>query len=126
MRRLQLKEGRVFWRAQLGYEYREERRDDEVFEVECAFSPERMKPLPDKAYDGRANSKGMIPCLYLATRKETALCEVRPWIGSYVSVGQFKILRDIELIDCTRGHKKAPFYFEEPEPQKGRGPSGPI
>jgi hypothetical protein len=75
-----------------------------------------MKPLPDKAYDGRANPKG-IPCLYLANRKETAVSEVRPWIGSYVSVGQFKILRDVELIDCTRGHKSAPMYFlfENPE-----------
>ena len=78
-----------------------------------------MKPLPDKAYDGRANPKG-IPCLYLATRKETALSEVRPWIGSYVSVGQFKILRDVELIDCSRGHKDSSLHFwlqeQEPEP----------
>jgi hypothetical protein len=89
-----------------------------VFEIECAYSPEIMKPLPDKAYDGRANPKG-IPCLYFATRKETALSEVRPWIGSYVSVGQFKILRDVELIDCSRGHKDTSlhFWFQEQEPE---------
>ena len=78
-RKVVMKEGFVLWRAQLGHEYREEKQGDEVFEIECAYSPERMKPLPDKAYDGRANPKG-IPCLYLATRKETALSEVRPWI----------------------------------------------
>lgn len=114
-RKVVMKEGVVLWRAQLGNEYRDQPQDGEVFEIECAYSPARMKPLPDKAYDGRANPRG-IPCLYLATRKETALSEVRPWIGSYVSVGQFKILRDVKLIDCTRGHKSFPIYFEEPEP----------
>ena len=58
-----MKEGFVLWRAQLGHEYREEKQGDEVFEIEAAYSPARMKPLPDKAYDGRANPKG-IPCLY--------------------------------------------------------------
>ena len=78
--------------------------EDGVYQVECAYSPERMKPLPDKACDGRANPKG-IPCLYLANRKDTAVSEVRPWIGSYVSVGQFKLLRNVDLIYCSRGYK---------------------
>jgi RES domain len=103
-RKVVMKEGFVLWRAQLGHDYRDEHQDGAVFEVPCAYPRTRMKPLPDKAYDGRANPKG-IPCLYLATEKETALSEVRPWIGSYVSVGQFQILRNIDLIDC---------YFEEP------------
>jgi hypothetical protein len=117
-RKVVMKEGFVLWRAQLGHEYREEKQGDEVFEIEAAYSPARMKPLRDKAYDGRANPKG-IPCLYLATAKETALSEVRPWIGSYVSVGQFKILRDVELIDCSRGHKDSSlhFWFQEQEPE---------
>ena len=62
-RKVVMKEGFVLWRAQLGHEYREEKQGDEVFEIEAAYSPARMKPLPDKAYDGRANPKG-IPCLY--------------------------------------------------------------
>jgi hypothetical protein len=105
-RKFTLKEGSILWRARLGHGYRDEQHDDDVFRVECAYSPDQMKPLPDKAYDGRANPKG-IPCLYLANRKETAVSEVRPWIGSYVSVGQFKTLRDVELIDCSKGHKSA-------------------
>jgi hypothetical protein len=60
-----------------------------------------MKPLPEKATDGRANPRG-IPCLYLASQKETATLEVRPLIGSYVSVGQFEVLRDIRVVDCSR------------------------
>jgi hypothetical protein len=120
-RKLSLKKGANLWRAQLGHDWRDEGQGDETFEVQCAHSPERMKPLPDKAYDGRANPKG-IPCLYLANSKETAMSEVRPWVGSYVSVGQFKILRDQQLIDCSRTHKAGsfllsfPFGEREPEP----------
>jgi hypothetical protein len=47
------------------------------------------------------------------------MSEVRPWIGSYVSVGQFKLLRDIEIIDCARNHaNNLPYYFKEPAPKK--------
>jgi hypothetical protein len=119
-RKIALKGGACLWRAQLGHDWREERQEDDTFEVQCAYSPERMKPFSDKAYDGRANPKG-IPCLYLANSKETAMSEVRPWVGSYVSVGQFKVLRDQQLIDCSRAHKAESFLlsfpFEEREPQ---------
>lgn len=115
-RKVLLKEGTILWRARVGHGYKTEGEGDHTFEVEAAYLPEDMKPLPDKAYDGRANPKG-IPCLYLATRKETAVSEVRPWIGSYVSVGQFKILRDVELIDCSRGHESPPNYFLLGDPQ---------
>ena len=111
-----VKEGRIFWRAQLGHEWREEG-DEEKFDVPCAFSTSRMKPLRDRATDGRANAKG-IPCLYLASRETTAVSEVRPWIGSYVSLAQFKLLRSIKLIDCSWGHGKSNFYFGEPAPEE--------
>jgi RES domain len=73
-----------------------------------------MKPLRHRASEGRANPKG-IPCLYLATTEKTAILEVRPWIGSYVSAGQFKLLRDCTLIDCSKTHRGFPIYFEEPD-----------
>jgi hypothetical protein len=72
-----------------------------------------MKPLRDRASEGRANPKG-IPYLYLATREKTAILEVRPWIGSYVSVGQFKLRGDCLLVDCSRYPGEVPFYFKEP------------
>lgn len=90
----------ILWRAQLGHDWREEAQGQETFEVPAAHPPARMKPLPEKATDGRANPRG-IACLYLATKKETAALEVRPLIGSYVSVGQFKVLRDIRLVNCS-------------------------
>ncbi len=85
-RKVILKEQLIFWRAQLGCRLRKEGQGDEVFEPpEYPHSPHRMKPLRDRASEGRANPKG-IPYLYLATKEETAISEVRPWIGSFISL----------------------------------------
>jgi hypothetical protein len=117
-RKVTLKSGNIFWRAQLGNACSKQVHDGEPHEFPCAHPAARMKPLRNQASEGRANSKG-IPCLYLATRKETAMSEVRPWIGSYVSVGQFKLLRDIDIVDYSRNHAKlVPYYDEEPSPKK--------
>jgi hypothetical protein len=59
-----------------------------------------MKPLPDRAAEGRVNPKGL-PCLYLSTDRETAMTETRPWIGSLVSVAQFVMCRDLTVVDCS-------------------------
>jgi hypothetical protein len=116
-RRVTLKEGSIFWRAQLGHDWREHRQGEEVFEVECALPSDRMKPLRNRALEGRVNPKG-IPYLYLSTTKESAMSEVRPWIGSYVSVGQFELLKNLEIIDCSRDHAGLHIYFEEPSPEE--------
>ena len=115
-----LKKGSIFWRAQLGYSWRQEGEGDGAFEVECALGPLRMKPLRDRASEGRANPKG-IPCLYLATTKETAAAEVRPWIGSYFSVAQFETDRRLHIIDCSHNYGHPSYYFSfERKPQLSR------
>lgn len=108
-RRVNLPEGRLFWRAQVGYDWRPigDGVDDEI---PCAHPRDRMKPLLDRASDGRANPRG-IPCLYLATTKEAAISEVRPWIGSYVSCGQFRTTRRLTVIDCARRPNANPLFF---------------
>jgi hypothetical protein len=113
-----LKLGQLFWRAQLGCDWEKIQGDEDTFDVPREYPPARMKPLADRASEGRANPKG-IPCLYLASNKETAMSEVRPWIGSYITVGQFKLLRDNEVIDCSRTHPAygIPFHDDEPEPE---------
>ncbi len=70
----------------------------------CPFDSERMKPLKDTASEGRANPEG-ISYMYLSTDKDTAMAEVRPWVGSSISVAQFKLLKKIKLINCTSEHK---------------------
>ena len=105
-----VKKDSIFWRAQLGHEWQKEGEEPETYDVERALPPERMKPCPDHAPEGRANPKG-IPCLYLATKKETAVSEVRPWIGSYVSLGQFETVRRLTVIDCSYNHGDPLFHF---------------
>jgi hypothetical protein len=76
-----------------------------------------MTPPADRALEGRVNPKG-IPCLYLATTKEAAMSEVRPWIGSYVSVAQFRTERNLKIIDCSVYHAKGfQFFWKEPPPR---------
>lgn len=104
--------GFKLWRAQLGHGWRREDAIDG--EVPCAYGTDRMKPLPDRAYEGRANPHG-IPCLYLATDEDTAMSEVRPWAGAYVSLGLFQTTRDLRLVDCSVNHGNQIFYLREPD-----------
>lgn len=101
--------GTVFWRAQLGHGWRPRDRGDKLLgDVPAPHSPERMKPLSGRSPEGRTNSKG-IPCLYLATERDTALAEVRPWMGASISVGHFKTLRELHIVNCTTKFRGAQF-----------------
>lgn len=121
-------EGTVLWRAQAGYVMRTEIDTDEndnvmaESQVPAPFSIARMFPKPDCAYEGRVNPKG-IPSLYLSTDMNTAMAEVRPWIGSYVSVGEFVTLRDLVVVDCTLDKNR--FLFLEELTLKGKEPKPP-
>ena len=48
----------------------------------------------------------------------TAMAEVRPWIGSYISIAQFKLLKNVRIINCTSEDKGTMIYLNEPEPEK--------
>lgn len=111
-RKSNISKGRGFWRAQAGHSWRHiEEIDDEI---PSAYPPERMKPLRDRAMEGRANSKG-IPMLYLCSNKDAAMSEIRPWIGSMISLGRFVTTKDLTLVDCSRhSAEKQEFMFERP------------
>lgn len=115
-RKREFSEGQIFWRAQEGHGLDTIKQEGNEFEVPGPHSKDRMLPRPYVATEGRANPKG-IPYLYLATDEKTAMAEVRPTVGSYMSVGQFKTLRPITLLDCSVGHKSGfKLYFKEPDP----------
>ena len=98
-----LEEGTILWRSQLGHDWREEGEGDAAFEVPCAYPPSRMTPFPGSSLRRPRETREGFPCLYLADRKITAIAEVRPWMGAYVSVAQFKVLRPLRIIDCACG-----------------------
>lgn len=96
-----LEKGVHLYRAQLGFSWREEEIAPDVFEeVPCAHNAQRMIPDPNLVGEGRVNAKG-IACLYLSTKETTAALEVRPLIGSHVSIGVFRIKRDLRIVDCS-------------------------
>lgn len=121
-RELVIPEGQCVWRAQNGHSWKplyqhdpDTDEDIHVDDIPCPFPHARMKPLEDSASDGRANSKG-IPCLYVATNKETAMSEVRPWLGAIVSLGVFKTTKELKILDFSveQGTSNLHFYFTEP------------
>ena len=123
-----LEAGSILYRAQLGYEWESHPVDPndpagECIEVPGAFSPERMKPLKDSAREGRVNPKG-IPCLYMADEANTAMAETRPWLGSHVSLAQFKVLASLQIMNLPEPKLYfgpiflSPPYFREPDAPK--------
>ena len=98
-----IRKGQRYWRAQPGSALRPpDNGGGQIVDYCCVpHLPERMKPLPEKAREGRVNSRG-IPCLYLATDETTAISEVRPWVGSYVTVAEFETCKPLTLVDCSR------------------------
>ena len=101
-----ISKGSTLFRAQHGIVFHE---DDDGVDI-LALGSERMKPLSDRAKEGRSNPAG-IPVLYLATSEQTAISEVRPWIGSELSVAQFKIKRDLKIIDLGLGHGQTSLQY---------------
>ena len=101
----EIRKGAGLFRAQLGVDWVAREDDDgtPLGKDVYGFGADRMKPLPDRAPEGRANPVG-ISMLYLATTVQTAISEVRSWIGAEVSVAQFEILRDLKTIDLSVGH----------------------
>ena len=112
-REVTLEKGYSFFRAQLGnggYSIGEDEGGNKYEENELTpFSKERMKPNLNCVVEGRANPKG-IAYLYLTTDLETAISEVKPFLGSTISLGIFKIKEELTLIECA--------YFNEFEDKK--------
>ena len=104
-REIELKKGMILYRAQRGIEWRETFDEDGQLlgEEPSGYGSDRMKPRTNRATEGRINPSG-IPVLYLATTEQTAISEVRPWIGASVSVAQFGLKRKLRTIDLSRGH----------------------
>ncbi|HEV7661639.1 MAG TPA: RES family NAD+ phosphorylase [Allosphingosinicella sp.] len=49
----------------------------------------------------------------MADDRHTAIAEVRPWIGSLVSVAYLKTVRDLAIVDCRTDDGRIHFYFDD-------------
>lgn len=73
------------------------------------FSRREMgAPPDDKAKGGRVNPTG-ISVLYLSDSEDTTLYEIRAGVYDYVTVGRFKLQRDIEVINLASIDCISPF-----------------
>ncbi len=61
---------------------------------------------------GRANPKG-IPYLYLASDKSTAIHEVRPETTEFVTIGKFKIIKELRILNLSNPYIYDPFLCGE-------------
>ncbi|MSP20406.1 MAG: RES domain-containing protein [Alphaproteobacteria bacterium] len=69
-----------------------------------------MLPLKDRAREGRANPIG-IPVAYAASDEDTALSEVRPAPGEYVSLVTLVTTRVLRMVNCAVDHDKTPLSY---------------
>ena len=89
------KAGEVFYRARIS--------------EHSGFPPEEMSAPPaGMSSEGRANARG-ITCLYIANDVDTTLHEVRAGVFDYVSVGLFRLKRDITVVDLKAINGISPF-----------------
>jgi hypothetical protein len=80
---------------------------------EIKISPKKMgKPPANLSQPGRANPTG-IPYLYLSTDLQTAIHEIRPNTTEFVTIGKFKILKDLQLFDLSNPRIHDPFLCGE-------------
>lgn len=87
--------GATFYRARRGFEPGE-------YGERIPFDGEHLAAPPaNAALAGRANPAGQ-RVLYYADQEKTAIAEVRPPLGYYVSVGTLTLKRDARILDLTK------------------------
>lgn len=90
------KAGTIFYRAR-------------IWTDRYGFDKDHMgAPPAQKASAGRANPEG-ISCLYLADSIDTTLHETRAGVYDYATVAEFKLLKDIEVVNLAAIDKVSPF-----------------
>ena len=94
-----LPENKTFFRARIGYKIKVEGDEISTMEFKIPFENEELSSPPVlKTKAGRANRQG-VSFLYLASTKKTALGEIRPHPGHYVSIGEFTNENELKLVD---------------------------
>jgi RES domain-containing protein len=82
----------ILYRARINYKSKEH----------IALDPNEMDaPPPNLVGAGRINPEG-ISYLYCANQEKTAIAEIRPYVGSSVTIAEVKILKDIIVLDLTK------------------------
>ncbi|TWT80462.1 hypothetical protein CA13_18810 [Planctomycetes bacterium CA13] len=100
-----LQKGSNLYRAQHGW--RQTDWDEHPQPLQC-HGKKRMLPENNHVRAGRANADYKA-IFYASISPEIAVKEMRPWIGSYLSVARFRVKRDLKIVnlfDAYRGFKE--------------------
>lgn len=96
-----ISKGTLFYRARISNK-----------EGEKGFTRKEMwAPPDDVATPGRVNSKGQ-SCLYLSSKKNTTVKEIRAHAFDYVTIATFRLQKEIKILDLTSITHNSPFYSE--------------
>jgi len=93
------KKGTKLWRARVNPE---NKIDEKTWKAIPLDDDAMCAPPCDRAHEGRANPKG-IPYLYLACDNDTAIWEVKPYLGKHVTLSTFELNKDVNLVDVSSG-----------------------
>lgn len=105
--------GVAFYRAQHGYyEVTNSSTTQDINKPKQPHGLERMKPSAAHGKGGRANPPG-VSYLYLSTNKETAMSEIRPWVGAELSCAKFVSKRDLVVADFITNSEGASYLPKE-------------
>ena len=64
-----------------------------------------MLPQWRFALEGRVNPSGLV-VLYMATTAETAISEIRPWVGDIVSVVHIEVMKGRRVVEPSKLHSE--------------------
>lgn len=98
---MQLKKGSDLFRAQYGCVQKHQ--DEHPIPLQC-HSAKRMRPDRKFVKAGRANAEYKA-VFYAAVTPEVAIKEMRPWIGAYLSVAQFRTKKDLRIVNLFDVYK---------------------
>jgi RES domain-containing protein len=100
--------GAVLFRARIGFVQTDDKKP-RPFE-----GNEMGAPPPERVRPGRANAASDV-LLYVADQEATAVAEVRPWRGLFVSVAELRTARDLDVLDLSKRTRITnPFFEEQP------------
>ncbi|MCG2712307.1 MAG: RES family NAD+ phosphorylase [Candidatus Omnitrophica bacterium] len=100
-----LEQGSMFWRARTSKIPRVT--EDGAIDSDSYTAEEMSACQEEDTKDGRANPTG-ISYLYLAENIETAIAEIRPYIGDKITAASFVLSRKIKIVDIRQGAPSLP------------------
>jgi hypothetical protein len=87
------------------YRARRAKNADELKQIMTNPGMELGPPSGKFGYSGRMNPHG-ISVFYGGLKKDICISEVRPFVGEYVVVGEFQVLKELQMLDLS--------YFDKP------------